>query len=136
MTPNALTADQLTQLKATLQIGIGSMGDALTAALLARQADLQAQMVDNRADLAPPAEDEDEPAEMRSDAREVRQQLTQSDINDLQRIRNALAAMEAGEYGDCIRCGKPIGFARLMAEPMTQHCLSCKTLLEAQARGR
>ena len=122
MTPKALTAEQLAQLK---------------AALLARQADLQAQMVDNRADLAPPAEDEDEPAEMRSDAREVRQQLTHADANDLQRIRNALAAMEAGEYGDCIRCGKPIGFARLMAEPMTQHCLSCKTLLEeAQARGR
>ena len=47
MTPKALTAEQLAQLK---------------AALLARQAELQAQMVDNRADLAPPAEDEDEPA--------------------------------------------------------------------------
>ena len=121
MTPKPLTDEQLVQLK---------------SALLARQAELQAQMVDNRADLAPPEEDEDEPAEMRSDQREVRQQLTESDAHDLQRIANALSAMEAGEYGDCIRCGKPIGFARLQVEPMTQHCLSCKTILEAQARGR
>lgn len=37
----------------------------------------------------------------------------------------ALAAMEAGEYGYCRRCEEPIAFRRLQARPESPFCLRC-----------
>lgn len=119
-----LTAEQLAQLKALL---------------LDKQRELQADMQVNREDLAPPSTDEGHELTEREDAnnqREVRQQLGDIDLADFKRVQDALAAMADGEYGLCVECGKPIAFERLLVEPMTQHCVACKSAFEqAQRKG-
>src|ERR1700759_598355 len=44
---------------------------------------------------------------------------TLSDIDD------ALAKIDAGTYGMCEQCGKPIGEARLEAMPAARLCITC-----------
>jgi DnaK suppressor protein len=44
---------------------------------------------------------------------------TLSDVDD------ALAKIDAGTYGICEQCGKPIGEARLEAMPAARLCITC-----------
>jgi len=116
----ALTAPQLEELKALL---------------LARRADLTRQMVSNRANLAP-AENtagsvsQDESARLANQTREVDTALTALDAQELARIDRAQELMDAGEYGCCEECGCSIPFERLKIEPMTKHCVQCKSRWE------
>src|SRR5256885_3504248 len=41
--------------------------------------------------------------------------------------REALNRMDAGTYGQCESCGKPISAARLEAIPFTRFCVKCAT---------
>lgn len=45
----------------------------------------------------------------------------------LKKIDLALKKMDDGSYGDCESCGEPIAVARLMARPVAQLCIDCKT---------
>ncbi|MBK0419198.1 TraR/DksA C4-type zinc finger protein [Leucobacter sp. CSA1] len=44
---------------------------------------------------------------------------------ELQRAEGALHRWEAGEYGRCAACGRPIPEARLEARPFAEHCVPC-----------
>jgi DnaK suppressor protein len=46
----------------------------------------------------------------------------------------ALARIDAGTFGRCLRCGKPIAPDRLDALPWAEHCIDCARLI-AQGRG-
>jgi RNA polymerase-binding transcription factor len=48
----------------------------------------------------------------------------------LDKIREALRRLEAGEIDECEECSEPIGFKRLMARPVTTLCFECKTARE------
>ena len=52
--------------------------------------------------------------------RSVRRQLDQ--------VEEALARIEAGTYGTCANCGKPINPARLEARPSSLLCIDCQQL--------
>lgn len=41
-------------------------------------------------------------------------------------VERALARIESGEYGKCVRCGEEIVIARLEAVPAAELCISCK----------
>ncbi len=43
----------------------------------------------------------------------------------LQDVERALDKLDAGTYGDCELCGKPIGEARLEAIPAARRCITC-----------
>ena len=109
--------------------------EQLKQRLLARRQELYAQMQQNRANLAP-AENtagsvsQDENARLANQTREVDTRLTALDAEELARIDRALEAMDAGDYGHCDECGCPIPFERLQIEPMTQHCVACKSARE------
>jgi len=45
----------------------------------------------------------------------------------LQQVAAALALCAAGEYGDCRKCGEPIGYRRLKARPETPFCVVCQS---------
>jgi DnaK suppressor protein len=45
-------------------------------------------------------------------------------------INSALAKIEAGSYGLCDECGRPIGEERLHAVPTAAYCLECQTSFE------
>ena len=118
------------------------MSQALTAAqlkelkelLLARRKELQAEMDQNLANLAPAERtssvSQDESARLKNLTREVDSRLTSLDAADLTRIDRALEAMDEGTYGLCDECGCNIPFERLKIEPMTQHCVACKSAWE------
>jgi DnaK suppressor protein len=54
-------------------------------------------------------------------------------------IDAALARVDAGSYGVCENCGRPINPERLEALPYTIHCVECAALIQqrdAEARDR
>jgi YteA family regulatory protein len=54
----------------------------------------------------------------------------------LQKIEDALANLEKGQYGICRRCGQEISRARLEALPETTLCLDCQQGYEREDRKR
>lgn len=52
----------------------------------------------------------------------------------IKKIDEALAAVEAGEYGYCDSCGVEIGIRRLEARPTATQCIDCKTLDEIREK--
>jgi DnaK suppressor protein len=115
--------------------------DEMKTLLLARRAELGAQQTQNAANLQPPAQtagsvSQDENAKLGNVMREVDARLSVLDATELARIKRALDDMDAGRYGLCAACGCDIPYARLRAEPMTEHCVPCKSNWEAQQGKR
>ena len=50
------------------------------------------------------------------------------------KIKEALDRIENGTFGMCEDCGRPISEKRLMARPVTTHCIECKTEDEQDER--
>ena len=48
----------------------------------------------------------------------------------IEEIDEALARLDAGTYGRCVDCGKPIPVERLEAVPASATCLDCRTTRE------
>ena len=46
--------------------------------------------------------------------------------SNLREVDHALAKLEAGTYGTCERCGRPISPERLEALPWAMLCMECK----------
>ncbi len=38
--------------------------------------------------------------------------------------------LEQGDYGDCVECGDPVGYARLKARPEAPFCIGCQSQRE------
>jgi DnaK suppressor protein len=53
----------------------------------------------------------------------------------LNEVEHALQKYEAGTYGLCDSCGKPIEKARLEAIPQASLCLNCKAQQAKEAKG-
>jgi DnaK suppressor protein len=56
------------------------------------------------------------------------------ELNHLKKIDAALQKMEDGTYGECESCGEQIAVARLLARPVAQLCIDCKTAQENEER--
>lgn len=69
-------------------------------------------------------------APQRSSDREVDLAMTDMDVVELSKINAALARIGRAEYGVCISCGADIAYERLLIEPTTQRCVSCKSQAE------
>jgi len=72
-----------------------------------------------------------------SEAFELEKRLTLERrlTNTLAEIEHALQKYEAGTYGLCDSCGRPIELARLQALPQANLCLSCKARQAKNAKG-
>ena len=93
--------------------------------LLARRAELIGNItrIEDQLDDPMPQDWDDAATERQGD--EVLSALGLSDQAELRRIDAALARIEAGEYGDCVRCGNPIPPKRLELLPDTPFCANC-----------
>ena len=58
---------------------------------------------------------------------EVLEGMGQSGLREIEKIRAALARIEDGSYGTCVRCGADISDERLDILPATPFCRSCAT---------
>jgi DnaK suppressor protein len=54
---------------------------------------------------------------------------------EAQVLRQALARIEDGSYGECEECGQPIGASRLLARPEARLCIACQTRAERRAHA-
>ena len=57
--------------------------------------------------------------------------LVDSLNGQLIQIETALSRVDAGTYGTCERCGKPIGAERLIALPSATYCITCAEEVES-----
>lgn len=48
----------------------------------------------------------------------------------LQAVDDALARLDGGTYGTCIRCQRPILPERLEALPWAAHCIDCQSIVD------
>ncbi|MDU0359918.1 TraR/DksA C4-type zinc finger protein [Rhizobium sp. 25PS6] len=68
-------------------------------------------------------DDDDRATERNND--EVLEELGEAGQKELLAVQAALDRIEAGTFGTCVKCGKPIGERRLDAVPHTPFCQSC-----------
>ena len=101
--------------------------------LLARREGLfrqvtEAEMSSRERDL----EATQDPADMAANAytKELLISMSANDRKLLELIDEALARIEAGEYGECVNCGEPVLEKRLEAVPWARYCLKCQDLQE------
>jgi len=116
-----LTPEQETELRAELR----RLRDALQ------------HQIDSSADAASPvALDEPIGRVSRIDAiaqQRMVQANRQASRGRLQQVDAALSRMDEDEYGECLECGEPVGFARLEVKPEATLCIACQSLREARA---
>jgi RNA polymerase-binding transcription factor DksA len=56
--------------------------------------------------------------------------------DELDRIEQALRRLDAGRYGDCQDCGRPIAWQRLQVQPAAPRCAACQSASEpGRAQG-
>lgn len=104
--PLSLTANQLDQLRATLETLRDDQGDRLRRA----EELFRALVADHLVDAS-------ERAAARREATEI--------FASIQETNRALEKIQDGTYGTCVGCGRPIPFERLEAVPRTQTCVAC-----------
>ena len=77
-------------------------------------------------DSATEAGDDEADASSKLFEREHELALSNNTRELLEQTEHALARIEAGTYGVCESCGKPIGKARLQVFPRATLCVACK----------
>lgn len=45
--------------------------------------------------------------------------------SELRQVEDAIVRLDAGTYGICANCGRPIPAARLEVRPFATHCVAC-----------
>jgi DnaK suppressor protein len=120
---------------------------ARSAARQVRQRDLHAMLQDREREMQSvlqqrvrqmpsdgPAEGLDETEHAEADYQEhIEVALIQMKGETLQRVREALVRLDAGEYGYCAECGGEIKAQRLRALPFAVRCTACEDLHEQHA---
>ena len=98
---------------------------AARASLTARRRELTQDLAEIEDALDDPAPKDWEDAAVERQGDEVLEALGSHDLAELRQIDAALARIEAGTYGTCVRCGNDIAEARLLALPATPLCIRC-----------
>ena len=60
--------------------------------------------------------------------------LRDRSVQQLELVEDALARLDDGTFGTCVRCGKPIAPARLEALPWAAHCIECQAIVDRERR--
>lgn len=57
-------------------------------------------------------------------------------MGEIARCERALQRLDEARYGDCIDCGEPIPWPRLMAQPAAERCAACQHAFETRGGAR
>jgi DnaK suppressor protein len=68
--------------------------------------------------------------------RDVLYNLYEGSVARLRFIQEAIKALDRGQYGECVRCGKDINQKRLEAAPWATMCIRCQEESEADHASR
>jgi DnaK suppressor protein len=100
--------------------------EAEAAALREEIGQAESEIADRLGDSVATAGDDEADASSKVFEREHELANTHNARELLQQTEHALARIDAGTYGVCESCGKPIGKARLLAFPRATLCVECK----------
>lgn len=103
---------------------------AAKARLEAQLAELQSRQARIAQDLSEPLnpDSSEQAVEMEDDASlESEGALV---FREIASVKRALARIEDGTYGECVRCGEEIAAARLEARPEAALCIDCARAAE------
>jgi DnaK suppressor protein len=100
--------------------------EAEAAGLRKEISQAESQIAARLGDTVAEAGDDEADASSKLFEREHELALTRNTRELLEQTEHALARIEAGTYGVCESCGKPIGKARLLAFPRATLCVECK----------
>jgi DnaK suppressor protein len=67
--------------------------------------------------------------------REFQFELGNGDRRLLREVMTALRKLDEGGFGECERCGEPIGEKRLDALPFARYCIECQRRLEREDKA-
>ena len=107
--------------------------DAIRQRLLALRDELDATLTTAEEDSVPVDLDLSIGRLSRMDAIQQQERAKQRKAHVIQRlalVRQAIARLERGDYGECARCGDDIAAARLKARPEAPICLPCQEEME------
>jgi DnaK suppressor protein len=121
---DALTAGQ----RASLQAALERRRQALEQQI-AQQLDGRTRPEHARDVLLQDGDD----APARDADREVDLARSDLEIDDMRSINDALARIEAGQYGLCSDCERPIPYNRLQHYPQALRCVACQSAHESQS---
>ena len=85
----------------------------------------RAQDIDD--DLSEPPDDDWSENAVESENDEVLERMGGMALDEIQKIKLALAKIDAGTYGICERCNEKIAVARLEALPYATTCIKCSS---------
>ncbi|MBB4215471.1 dimethylmenaquinone methyltransferase [Rhizobium anhuiense] len=90
-----------------------------------RRRELQTRLQAIEHDFVQPRnpDDDDRATERNND--EVLEELGEAGQKELLAVQAALERIQAGTFGTCVKCGRPISERRLDAVPHTPFCQSC-----------
>jgi DnaK suppressor protein len=100
--------------------------EAEAAGLRKEISQAESQIAARLGDTVAEAGDDEADASSKLFEREHELALTANSRELLEQTERALGRIEAGTYGVCESCGKPIGKARLLAFPRATLCVECK----------
>jgi len=66
---------------------------------------------------------------------EIQSSMDELSKNKIERIDRALARLDGGTYGICLKCGETILPERLLALPDAELCINCQARLERRRQG-
>jgi RNA polymerase-binding protein DksA len=124
---NALTPEQLEELRSTLQ----SMREQL---MQTAEEELQEARKQPFKKLAGDVHDKGDES-IAEQVAGLNAGLADLRTNELHAAEAAFARIEEGSYGICVDCGGEIGYERLRAYPVTRRCIVCKQRYENEHAG-
>ena len=100
--------------------------DELRVTVLDRVESAVAALAELTHDRDEPADDEHDPEGVTLSAEWSRlAALVEAAQSELRQVEDALLRVDAGTYGVCESCARPIPAARLEARPMARMCVDC-----------
>jgi len=101
--------------------------------LEARLAELQERLTEIEEELDSPHSSDWEENAVEREGDEVMESLGEAGLQEIRMIQAALARIEEGEYGYCLRCGDAISEERLELIPYATLCAKCAAEVEKAA---
>jgi DnaK suppressor protein len=93
--------------------------------LLMKQEELQQRITNTQAAEREETKGEQDDNAQLWEASEIRDDLDDEAAAELGEVQQALVRLDAGQYGACASCGKPIGETRIKAVPYASLCITC-----------
>ena len=90
-----------------------------------RLAELTRETRENDAELHEPGDPDFEERAVQIEGEEVLEGLGRVALDEIAQIKSALARIEVGTYGICVKCGDEIADNRLEAVPYAARCIKC-----------